>query len=592
MLVNGVPVTSVYFGDRGAYWGWNGLPVENIARIEVVRGPGSALYGADAFAGVINIITKTADDINGNRLGVIAGSFDTYSAWWQYGKHYGDLSVEAYLQAGTTGGTKSIVAEDFQTSLDRFLGTHLSLAPGRTYTGRDAVDAHIDLAYRKWRFRADYKGRYSMGSGAGQLQTLSPVDKGYDTRVIADLTYDDANFAPDWGVTAQVSMVHMSERFTARLLPPGAFGAFPEGPIGRPGLWQRHGRFDASATYSGLRNHRLRFGAGAAIADVYKVRDERNFQTAFSPESGFRLRDLGSIVDFSETDPFMFPKSRTLKYLYVQDEYVLGKDLYLTAGVRHDRYSDFGGTTNPRIALVWEAAYDLTAKLLYGKAFRAPTFDDLYNTTSPARNLKPERMEMLEAALAWRPTFGLQMSLNLFRYRMRDVIIPVSELDPTTNTLKFSVANRGRQNGYGGELEGTFDVSRSLRISGNFAYQRSTDKLTATDAGDAPHRHLFLRGEWRFAPRWTLSSQLNWVADTKRVTLDPRPPIPDYHTVDVILRTDRQRLLGRRAEWTFIASVRNLFNADVREPSASPGLIPFDLPQPRRSYVVEASTTF
>ena len=57
MLINGIPVTNLYFGDRSQAWG--GMPVEAISRIEVVRGPGSAVYGADAFAGVINNIEKT-----------------------------------------------------------------------------------------------------------------------------------------------------------------------------------------------------------------------------------------------------------------------------------------------------------------------------------------------------------------------------------------------------------------------------------------------------------------------------------------------------------------------------------------------------
>jgi iron complex outermembrane receptor protein len=78
MLVNGLPVTTSFAGNRGNVWG--GLPIENVARIEVIRGPGSALYGADAFAGVINIITKTAADINGSQFGVRAGSFGSGDA--------------------------------------------------------------------------------------------------------------------------------------------------------------------------------------------------------------------------------------------------------------------------------------------------------------------------------------------------------------------------------------------------------------------------------------------------------------------------------------------------------------------------------
>ncbi|MEJ2442990.1 MAG: TonB-dependent receptor plug domain-containing protein, partial [Exilibacterium sp.] len=62
MLINGVPLTNLFHGDRNLMWG--GMPVNGISRIEVIRGPGSAIYGADAFAGVINIITKTSGDID------------------------------------------------------------------------------------------------------------------------------------------------------------------------------------------------------------------------------------------------------------------------------------------------------------------------------------------------------------------------------------------------------------------------------------------------------------------------------------------------------------------------------------------------
>jgi len=75
MLVNGIPITNVLWGERGQIWG--GMPLENVARIEVIRGPGSALYGADAFSGVINIITKTAADIKGTEYGLRAGSFNS-----------------------------------------------------------------------------------------------------------------------------------------------------------------------------------------------------------------------------------------------------------------------------------------------------------------------------------------------------------------------------------------------------------------------------------------------------------------------------------------------------------------------------------
>jgi len=82
MLINGVAITNLFPGNRGLVWG--GMPVESISRIEVIRGPGSAVYGADAFAGVINIITKTASDIDGFEFGSRLGRFPRYmGAIWQ-----------------------------------------------------------------------------------------------------------------------------------------------------------------------------------------------------------------------------------------------------------------------------------------------------------------------------------------------------------------------------------------------------------------------------------------------------------------------------------------------------------------------------
>lgn len=74
------------------------------------------------------------------------------------------------------------------------------------------------------------------------------------------------------------------------------------------------------------------------------------------------------------------------------------------------------------------------------------------------------------------------------------------------------------------------------------------------------------------------------MADRKRAAGDARPPIADYTTVDLALRTEQ-----RKNSWSFAASVRNLFNADVREPSLAPGLsIPNDLPMAPRAVYVQA----
>ena len=82
MLLNGVAMTQLYFGDRGPR---SSLPVQAISRIEIIRGPGSAVYGADAFAGVINVITKSADDYDGFEIGARVAELDANDIWLSYG---------------------------------------------------------------------------------------------------------------------------------------------------------------------------------------------------------------------------------------------------------------------------------------------------------------------------------------------------------------------------------------------------------------------------------------------------------------------------------------------------------------------------
>lgn len=584
LLQNGIPMTTLFQGNKGGVWG--GYPIEHIARIEIIRGPGSALYGADAYSGVINIITKTAAETPGTQAGVRAGSFNTKDAWVQHGGKLGQVDVAAYLRVGSTDGFKETITKDAQSLNDRFFGTHASLAPGEVNTGRDAVDGNLDLGYDKWRFRTGYKLRDNVGTGAGIGAALDPVGKGRSERITADLSWTNSEFAEYWGLGLAGSYLQYNDTVAVPfvIFPTGVTfptGTFSGGMIGAPEKWERQFRFSAYATYSGFANHQLRFGTGHDDLNLYKTEERKNFSFT---SSGTPV-PLASVIDFTDIAPFLTPHRRKINYAYVQDEWKLARDWTLTTGVRHDRYSDFGGTTNPRLALVWDASLDVTAKLLYGTAFRAPSFVEQYSINNPVNrgnpNLRPETIKTLEAALSWQARADLQVNFNIFKYDMKDMIRAVPNATPGTGS---TYSNVGTQSGKGLELELLWDASRNLRVSGNYAYQHSIDGTTNQDAGYAPHHHVYARTDWRFANAWLLSPQLNWVADRKRAAGDNRADIPDYKTLDITLRTTR----GKN-QWDFAASVTNLFNATVLEPSLAPGTaIPNDLPMAPRAIYVQA----
>jgi len=570
MLVNGIPLTVSFLGNRGVVWG--GLPLENVARIEVIRGTGSAVYGADAFSGVINIITKTAAEIDGTRFGVRAGSFDSRDAWLLHGGKLGAIGVAAYLRAGTTDGAKSTIAADAATAFG-----FPSHAPGPLNTARDAIDGSLDLAYDKWRLRFGYSERDNVGSGTGIANALDPTGRSYSERLTADLTYHDRNFARDWDVSLQASYMHYKEFSDLVLFPAGTnwgTGAFADGMIGNPDKWERHGRIDFSALYGGFEKHRVRLGLGMAKDEIYKTAESKNFLPGVFPFTPIGTGSFADVTDVSDTAPFLWPHKRTVRYWFVQDEWNFAQDWTLTAGLRHDTYSDFGGTTNPRLALVWDAAYNLTARLMYGTAFRAPSFTEMYVANNPAQignpDVVPEKMRTVEAALSWQPLPKLQLGLNVFRYRMQDII----------QLVGINVQNTGEQTGTGYELEATWEAARNLRLSGHFSHQKSTDEASGQDAGNAPHDRLYLRADWRFAPGWAANAQLNAVGKRARAPGDTRSALSGYTTLDLTLRTESSR------GWNFAVSARNLLDADAREPA--PALIPKDYPLPGRAIWVQA----
>lgn len=581
MLQNGVPMTTLFVGNRGL--GWAGLPVENIERIEIIRGPGSALYGADAYSGVINIITKSAADTPGTEVGLRSGSFNTRDGWVQHGGKLGPVGVAAYFRVGSSDGYKSVITADNQSFLDQIFGTQASLAPGPVNAGYEAVDGSIDLGLGKLRLHASYKLRDNIGTGAGVGSALDPVGKLRTQRTTVDMSWNDIEIAKDLALGMTASLFHYSNTFNVPLqvFPPGAFGgAFPNGMFGAPNTWERHLRLAAVTTYSGFAGHSLRIGVGHDDLDLYQTQEFKNF----SLTNGLPTPTPGAaVIEFPVSDSFLMPHRRTVGYAYVQDEWNLARDWTLTAGVRRDQYSDTGGTTNPRLALVWDVSLDMTAKLLFGQAFRAPAFTEQYSINNPVirgnPNLKPETINTLEAAFAWQVRTDTQLNLSLFRYDMKDII---RTTDGGGGTTVFD--NVGSQRGHGLELEATWNASRVLRLSGNYAYQRSTDIATGQDAGYAPHHHLYARADWHFASGWIFSGQANHIAERKRVTGDTRPDIADYTTVDLTLRTSRSK-----SGWDFAASVRNLFDADVREPSLAPGTIPNDLPMAPRSLYLQAT---
>ena len=587
VLVNGVPLTNLYQGNRGSF---STLPIEGVARVEVIRGPGSAVYGADAFSGVINVITKGAKNIDGTEvLGEIA-SFGTRRTTLLYGRQYGKTELAFYLGYQQTDGDGGrVIEKDAQTRADGSSGTTASRAPGALDTRGKRLDMRLDAKRDHWRLRLWNWRLQDMGVGPGLAQALDSGGRGDGSNYLTDATYDNPDFARDLGLKATLSYMDISGDSRQRLFPAGTrlpidgdgninqfTGTpvdFPDGLIGNPDIDEQHWRLDSSLFYTALQRHRLRLGMGASLGRL-QAREEKNFGPGVIDGSQSVVN--GTLTDVTGTaNVFIGNHERRAYYLSLQDEWQLAPDWGLTAGVRYDNYSDFGNTTNPRLALVWQSLYNLTTKLLYGRAFRPPSFQELFNKNNPVaignRNLEPETIETVELAFDYQPTFDIHMTVNLFSYEIKDLIEFVAKRG------RAVAGNAGRQKGRGLEWELAWDVSPAVDIRTNYAFQDARDVATDKVAAGVPRHQFYLRGDWRFAPQWILDGRFNWISSRGRLASDPRSTLAGYHTVDLLLR--RTDIFGR-GEIGFM--VRNLLDQERREPS--PQSIPNDYPLEGRSY--------
>jgi len=586
LLLDGVPIKGAFSGDKGTQW--SGLPLEHVARIEVIRGPGSALYGADAFAGVINVVTKSAADIKGSAAGVRLGAFGSREAWLQHGGSVGPLQLAAFAHIGRSDGQREIIQADAATRLDRLFGSHASLAPGPVNAFHRDVVLGLKLNWADWQLNTNVQAWPHTGTGAGVNSALDPGTATSARRSSAELSWANASLVKDWTLGASLSHTRYTEQAPDGLMlfPPGIRigpNLFPDGMIGGPWRWDRQTRVSVNAGYAGWQGHAWRIGLGSEDIDLYASRTYKNF--LLSP-TGVPI-PTGPVIEYSAIQSHIPPSRRRNLFVFVQDEWQLAPDWALTLGLRDDHYSDLGSTVNPRLALVWDAAYNLTVKLLHGQAFRAPGFNEQYTVNPVATGnpqLKPERIATHELALEWQAHSTLQFKLNVYRFDMRDQVRVVPNPAPATGA---SYQNLGRLRGQGLEMEAHWQALRQLQLTAQLSLQHTLDVASGADAGYAPHHHLFVRADWRLTGEALLGAQFNAVGGRARAAGDARPPVADYRTLDLQLRHGGEQ---RGPGWAL--ALRNAFDAKPREPSQSAINLPGDLPLAGRSWYVEGSYRF
>lgn len=594
LLINGTPIKRMQNGNT---WSRFNFPASLIGRIEIIRGPGSAVYGADAFSGVINVITKDAKNLDGvYEAGMRVGSFNKNEVFAHVGTSFEDGKIAASISYMTEGNEKNRIFErDQQSVFDTAFGTHASNAPAPLQTKGRWLNLALNGTYRD--FEMNFWGQIArdLGTAAGIGFAVDPQGRYEGDQAQLDV-YHHSNPAEGLAWEQKLSLSYIYTRTFNTIFPRGtllpigtdgnAFSAgsrmvlFPDGYLGNPSQKQYDVGLESTLLVSKYADHLLRVSVGGKYSKA-RFYESKNFGPSVIDGSVSPI--YGAMTDVSGTAyVFMPDSSRKVFFASLQDEIALAPTWTLTTGVRDDYYSDFGNTINPRVALVWHKDQALSVKFLYGRAFRAPAFQELYATNNPvgqgSTDLQPETMEMKEIGVDYQPSSKWHIGVNIYDYVAANMINAVAKAVGT------QFANTGKQSGRGVETIVQYQPSEGVLLSADYAYRSTKDDSTGKKAVGAPVHIGHLRADWEFYAHTILAWETQFAADIPRAANDTRAKIASYAVSHLTLGYELAKQLNVKF------AIRNLFDKKYYYPTTTTTLS--DYPAPGRSMALQLTYRF
>lgn len=579
LLIDGHSVNDSFIGSGLTFF--DDLPVENIEKIEVIRGPGSALYGANAFVGVINIITRKGADIQGGQGSLGFGSMNTFTADALGGARFeSGLEISGYAHYLHSDGIHETIDRDLQSSYDEWTGSAASLAPGRTTFANEKVLVDVNASYAGlywknlfgWREREDYLGLSLSLNERSELEEMQMFSElGYELPIL-----DNDRLTSHTKVYFDL----FDEDILWNQYPPGhtevggydgdgVVEVFPEGKMSDVEL--------SNLTLGVEEQVDIKLFEGNSLTAGFVYEHKRQFHVKGTKNQDEITGDaLPDMVDFTDLSNWNRNAKRDIVALYLQDVWNITDSLGLTLGVRYDRYSDFGDTINPRAGLVWNFAEDGALKLLYGRAFRAPNFRELYDWVG-SPDLEPEIINTFEVELSYRIAEFLKARASYYFIDIEDLI------REDRSSWPYRFVNRGETTVHGVECELVAAIKDGSYAYVNYSFTEPEDGDDEPLADVANHM-ANVGFNLRLFKLLDLNANLKYTGERERAQGDSRRDLDDQITVDGALSVHPVEGL----DLTF--SVFNIFDADLREPA--PAVVPDDYPMPGRTFFFRVRYSF
>ena len=415
---------------------WNGgtstfdanIALDNIQRVEFIRGASSSVYGSNAFSAIINLITMK--DKNQLNIKASTTSVNT-SALLSHGSD--DLQVSAFIKGVVDDGNDYTGLKD--------------TSKNGTTTAKDSYKSqnlYLQIKYKDLSIVASHK--------KNKVEDFYII--GYlDNDASRDILSDYLRMSYDYSQEKYTSQVAISYSYKS----------------------------------DKMRSVYLNPSLGNANADIVEVSTQMEWFNSYAFSStqniqfGAEFQSIDSKEAKSSYENFAYKETlfanlgvRNIYSLYFQYQAEFMKNFNFTAGVRYDKYSDFGDSVNPRLALVYGVTEDTSLKFLYSSAFRAPSkveLDTVNNQTIIGNpNLQAENINTYE--MIFMHQFDTQaLSLSLYRNEISNLIVKEA-LSGSTTASTYKNAQNATFDGIEIEYSALFFKSFSSR----FAYSNVFNK--------------------------------------------------------------------------------------------------------------------
>lgn len=521
------------------------LDLDMVERIEIVRGPGSSVYGGNALFGVINIVTRSATQIDGAEVGVRYGSFNTREGRVSYGKRYGNGAELVASVSGMDSDGPDLYFPEFDDPATNSGHTDKDFARN----GR----AFLRLSFEGLKLTAA-ASRREKGMPSGSFGTLfnDPANATVDSQAFVDLSYY-RDLAPGHQLSGRLFWADYAYHG------PSAFaGELEDDP--------------------NVLNHDNARGNwwGAELKLVSDLSAKHKLVTGIEYQKNYRQNQSNY-----DDDPYFLyldDRRRTDRAgIFAESNYQWTEALKVTLGARYDKVTAQDGEFSPRVGLVYRLSEQTVAKALYGSAFRAPNAYETFYTFPDSQianaALLPENIKTWEAGIEHYLSKQTRLLATAYVYRIEELIDQVVEAD--SGLLQYQ--NVGAVTASGLELEAEHQWSNGARLRASLDLQRTRDEEDA-QLTNSPRAQFKLNASAPL-PWWSLRAGAEGQWMSSRNT--DAGTVPGFGVVNLTLSRP-----SNGSGWEWSASLVNLFDREYFDPAA------FDPDVPTRDRFEQDGRTF